>query len=325
MIGCESGCFGKLPCHPDFIGVNAACAEIRQFDRWMQQGLAFAQRQADIRWPTDFEQADPWNFLFHPAGAERYILGRCMPSRDRHGRQYPLLIYLLVHPVHAKAPASAASLIFADFLRASRGLMTAGPDSLDLAMLRSQIEQMTAIPCPIPVWWREQYQQWLRDRCAGDWWDRLFGSFDEPRKYGLYWNLFKMLEPLRKHPGSELHRGLIFPLPRRDDGTDYDIPFWLELIQRVLKQERSPTAYFWNAEAEGRRAFLAAYLSPPSPNVVILLIKPDGQADGGSPLDTPISEPVARVTRRLGASKTRLLQNPDVPLAVFLEATSALG
>lgn len=324
MSVCESGCFGKLPCHPDFIGVNAACSEIRQFDRWMQQGLALAQRQSAVRWPADFEQAAPWNFLFHPVGAERYILGRCMPSRDRYGRRYPLLIYLLVHPVEAKAPASAASLIFADFQRDLHGLMAAGSDSLNLPMLRARIEPMT-MPCPIPAGWREHYRQCLCERRMGEWWEGLFGSFDEPRKYNLYWNLFKALEPLRKHPGSELPVGLIFPLPYRDGGTVYAIPFWLELIQRMLKQERSPAAYFWNDETEGRRTFLAAYLSPPSANVVIFLIKPDGQAVGGSPLDVPISEPMARVTRRLGASKTRLLQNPDVSLALFLDAASALG
>jgi len=100
----DLGWYGKLPTAGDFLLRRMPQALIDSWSNWFQLGLAHWHHHHDGT--TDpFSRAPIWNFAL-PAtlGVQRVQIGCMMPSRDRVGRAWPLLVIQSV-PVKAWHPA----------------------------------------------------------------------------------------------------------------------------------------------------------------------------------------------------------------------------
>ena len=88
-----SGYFGKIPARGDFVGAGLPVTVVRAWDKVLSAGLAAAKVALADRWPDVWLEAPVWRFALAalqcgPAS----LLGLWMPSVDRAGRHFPLLI-----------------------------------------------------------------------------------------------------------------------------------------------------------------------------------------------------------------------------------------
>ncbi|WP_338510636.1 type VI secretion system-associated protein TagF [Erwinia aphidicola] len=103
----DLGLYGKLPTAGDFLQHRMPEALINSWSNWFQLGLIHWHHHHDGASDL-FSQAPVWNFAL-PAtlGVQRVQLGCLMPSRDRVGRAWPLLVLQSV-PMKYWHPAQLA-------------------------------------------------------------------------------------------------------------------------------------------------------------------------------------------------------------------------
>lgn len=88
------GLYGKHPTADDFLRLNAASPGVRALDEWLSSSLAAAQRLIPD-WESVYPSASTVFFLFCSRADKTpsALIGGLAPSRDRIGRQYPLIIF----------------------------------------------------------------------------------------------------------------------------------------------------------------------------------------------------------------------------------------
>jgi type VI secretion system protein ImpM len=92
------GFFGKLPTHGDFVSTGIGQVLQRELDAWLQSGLRAGEETLGSGWCSVFHAMPPWRFivergLWGPAT----IAGILLPSTDRVGRSFPLVIAAQLH------------------------------------------------------------------------------------------------------------------------------------------------------------------------------------------------------------------------------------
>lgn len=161
------GFFGKLPAHGDFVQRNLPTGAFALLDDWLQQGLGALQTQCADQWLDQYLTAPIWKFALG-AGliGEATRVGAIMPSVDRVGRYFPLIV--LATPAKADfgpdiGPIRAATLCdgLLDQLAQEmlRTLDDPCPDADDFAgrigACALEFSPMIAtLPEPLPRQWR---------------------------------------------------------------------------------------------------------------------------------------------------------------------------
>lgn len=92
------GFFGKLPSHGDFVSMGLGRNLQSALDAWLQAGLQAVQQELGEDWERRFRTMPAWRFivergLWGPAT----IAGVLLPSLDRVGRSFPLVIAAQLH------------------------------------------------------------------------------------------------------------------------------------------------------------------------------------------------------------------------------------
>ncbi len=96
------GFFGKLPSHGDFISDGLERDTITLLDGWIRSGLHACEQEFGAGWAKLFAASPPWRFIVEKGlwGPATYA-GVMLPSRDRVGRSFPLLIVAQLHDFSA--------------------------------------------------------------------------------------------------------------------------------------------------------------------------------------------------------------------------------
>ena len=89
----QPGFFGKLPARGDFVGRRLDQAFRTAFDDWLQKSIATSKRQLGAAWLPAYLNAPIWRFVLGPnLCGSTPSLGVMMPSVDRVGRYFPLVV-----------------------------------------------------------------------------------------------------------------------------------------------------------------------------------------------------------------------------------------
>jgi type VI secretion system protein ImpM len=91
--GQAPGFYGKLPSHGDFVGRRLPPDVRDRFDRWLQAVLVQSRTDLGAAWLATWGSSPLWRFVVG-AGVcgEQAWAGVMMPSADRVGRCFPLLV-----------------------------------------------------------------------------------------------------------------------------------------------------------------------------------------------------------------------------------------
>jgi type VI secretion system protein ImpM len=88
-----TGYFGKIPGHGDFVSRGLPPDLVAAWDRWLQQCMLASRQQLAERWLTPYLTSPVWRFAISPGILSPEGLGGVMmPSVDRVGRYFPLMI-----------------------------------------------------------------------------------------------------------------------------------------------------------------------------------------------------------------------------------------
>jgi type VI secretion system protein ImpM len=88
-----AGYFGKIPARGDFVAAGLPSSVVKAWDRIISAALAASRTALAGRWPDTWLEAPVWRFAL-PAtmcGPDP-LLGLWMPSIDKAGRHFPLMI-----------------------------------------------------------------------------------------------------------------------------------------------------------------------------------------------------------------------------------------
>ncbi|ACV27907.1 type VI secretion system-associated protein TagF [Kangiella koreensis] len=92
MCAMRLGCFGKIRNCGDFISRHMPHEIESSFTEWLEEGLAETKERFQQQWLDYFLTSPIWNFVIEEPDSEQVIVGTMMPSMDKVGRYYPLIV-----------------------------------------------------------------------------------------------------------------------------------------------------------------------------------------------------------------------------------------
>jgi type VI secretion system protein ImpM len=88
-----TGYFGKVPAHGDFVTRRLPDAPVAAWDAWLQACIAASRAQLGEKWLDHYLTSPVWRFAIAPGVlAPEGLAGVMMPSVDRAGRYFPLML-----------------------------------------------------------------------------------------------------------------------------------------------------------------------------------------------------------------------------------------
>ena len=88
-----TGYFGKVSTRGDFVGQGLPPSFVQVWDDWLQRCLQASRAQLGGRWLAAYLTSPVWRFALAPqAAGEQAWGGLMMPSVDRVGRHFPLML-----------------------------------------------------------------------------------------------------------------------------------------------------------------------------------------------------------------------------------------
>jgi type VI secretion system protein ImpM len=239
----SAGCFGKLPIHGDFIRHNVG-PEVDKLDEWIQGGIVSSRNAMGNAWDASFDGTPPHKVLYQ-AGGGRVVAGLITSSIDKAGRRYPFFVFTILDPKTMGGQITALPAVLSSFFARAEEEAKTGWQGLDLKSFFVRIDSL-ALPSDF-----EEGKQSIITFVAGQtnqaFWNGLFGSDQDPRKFMLIHNLVETLK------GGVVPRyALRFP---RVTG-DAEVSFWLELCRRLGRRATLPTLSMWGGGREGAESGL---------------------------------------------------------------------
>lgn len=110
-----AGYFGKVPTQGDFVFRGLPLALTERFDGWLRQSVRDSQNHMGRDWLPAFLVAPVWRMAITPGlfGPDA-LIGVVMPSVDRAGRYFPLVIAAPIPGLRAAAPDLARMVTWFD-------------------------------------------------------------------------------------------------------------------------------------------------------------------------------------------------------------------
>lgn len=92
-IEMQTGLYGKLPAHGDFIHRNLNSGFVQLWDDWLQLFIASGREQLGEDWLNIYLTSPIWRFSLSPGVLDEFAwIGVLMPSVDRVGRYFPISV-----------------------------------------------------------------------------------------------------------------------------------------------------------------------------------------------------------------------------------------
>lgn len=155
MSGAQPGFFGKVPSRGDYVTQALPRSFLDPFEEWLNRAMAASQSALAAHWHELFRASPDWRFVLGSGVCgEETVAGMMLPSADRSGRCYPLVIAVALpgRPMPVEVAARTADW----FERARRLGRAMIGGSVELGMLGRFLAQLgtpaaTATPPPLSL------------------------------------------------------------------------------------------------------------------------------------------------------------------------------
>lgn len=155
------GWYGKIPALGDFASRRLPSPAIASWDRWLQHAMAASRADLGEYWLETYLSAPIWRFAVMPGviGPTGWA-GVVMPSVDKVGRHFPLILTVILDGQQADA-ALAAQAWYAELERIALSVLR---PEFAVAQLEANL---VALPFPAPdddTWsTAQELANWCRD------------------------------------------------------------------------------------------------------------------------------------------------------------------
>lgn len=244
------GCYGKVPCWPEYLEANVSFPSSRAFKDWIRRGRGRASADTDSgngqeRPESRFLECRRQRFLYGASGSGELVAGTIGPSRDQAGRGNSFSVLTHIPRRYYGKHYGLLPMALAPVWEALEDAWS----SMFEAATRSAFDetvQNTLIPAPVPSGTaRGQFRARQSEEAS-----RLFAA-DGASLAALAEGIPKLVEQLRKAPS-----GVRVELPVSSDPGDscFDATFWIELINQRFFLRRFEPAVFLGAGPEAEEA-----------------------------------------------------------------------
>ncbi len=266
--------FGKLSNEGDFVRANASSPAALAFDEWVQEGMQYG-RQRVAGWSDRYPDAQPLNFVFPVVRGERCLLGVLWPSRDRSGRQYPLMVFAQVPSTHEPGDGwQGFPQRFAAFFSGAHRLAATAVQQGGRDTLKAGVDTLT----PLLHAAVSSYRAFTRSTAVQAWADTLGWTA------GAWPHLERLVLALAPegNDATDLHAGGIrLPLSGNEQTMAQEVSFWADLCTRAAACTAACPFLFWPRAPDAHPSELFLYISRPPPAALsrmLLPTLPDEQA-----------------------------------------------
>ncbi|MGG6897772.1 type VI secretion system-associated protein TagF [Rhizobium sp. BR 315] len=164
------GFFGKLPTHGDFVSSTLSLRLQGELDQWICSGLIALEAALGSDWRGLFHAMAAWRFVVGKGvWAPFAIAGVLLPSRDRVGRSFPLIIAAQLQRfsgplrdlceddswfIAAEALAETSSKADFEMQRFAESIKRLRPPFIDQKSTTTQPATTGDAQTPASLWWR---------------------------------------------------------------------------------------------------------------------------------------------------------------------------
>ncbi len=307
----QTGCFGKMPVHPDFIRHNVGSREVVSFEKWVQEGIGLITRKHPAGWPEIYRDFPRFHFMLIGGEQERTLAGSLSASRDKSGRHYPFSVFVSAEAQLFRDMQAVVPLVYHDFFSDTEAILAEPWSSEPLALLtgrvdgashrdtgltrRQLLEQQIALLQQIPV---QQLWQQAAPQIGSAGRERIFSA------------LFSALRTVVRRGPTRTNWGIRLPIPADGSQTPF-VVFWMQIIESVLEDRSWRAHCFWSRSGAEHPAALTVFFKPLPGSFLLQLLNPG--IDDGSVLDLT-REPVAPQEDLVGVDLKRLLASETATL-----------
>ena len=311
--------FGKLPSYADFIRFNASGEDMRALDSWLQEGLYQAEKHHDQNWDSVYKKSPTYHFVFNPEDSELSLVGLYKPSYDKSGRKFPFIISrrLIETQLHSKY-FHKLPLLYLDFFRKAAVIFQADSSKLSADELREQIGTIKGIGNEDLDASVENFEKFVSTTTLESFITRLFGSYNDQRKFLLVKNLLEILSPIRSHKLMQIPLGLRFPLSQNIFFIEYEVCLWVHLCQRILGNSKILPNLFWQVQDANHFNYLFLYYRKPNWKTFLQLLEPQSNFDTVCKLEDDGADNLAKAVQNLNPELRSALDDKSLSLLNFL-------
>lgn len=314
-------CFGKVPTHGDFLRYNTDSPTVQAFDAWLQKELYAMKTRDDGRLQSGYDEGPPYRFFYREATGDRLLVGVLQPSRDRVGRRYPLVIAREAdRPASGDPEITRLPLADAAFFTSVVQLAgSAAAGEVDYRALESRLDDVADARTPSGAA-APAYEEYLRKTTFKTLVERIWGYFEDTRKYLVLKNLLDASEALERDGNGVLSSGLRLPLSSPLAADGHEVAFCLELSLRLTRLDRAPLSCFWgDGPGEDVPGALVLFpVSPPTAGFQALYAGPAGTAAWFDTQERGRDQALSALLS-LPARYGELLEADDLTLHAFLD------
>lgn len=271
---CDAGCFGKLPCQPDFVRHNARQREVMVLDQWVQQAVAMLTRRMAGGGEDLWKLVPAVNFITIGGDDERTLFGTMVPSRDRSGRSYPFVTFgFSVFPLLREIQSGAPVMLERFFSKAWEvNTSAAVSESFDAVKMEVDtlcvgnpppskgqvLDRMLAHLHAVPI---ADFGERVLGGATVEACDSFLGAFAEA-----------LLEAKRRQP-SRINWGFRIPLGGEEQHMS-GLIFSTRLIDVALAQTSWRAHYFWYRDTQSGSYEAAIFMRQPPSSLLLALASP---------------------------------------------------
>lgn len=228
----ELGLFGKIPAKGDFVRHNVVDDAARSFEQWVQESND-ALRGAGGEMPDQ-----PIRVVFTPPGSAKTVVAVIVPSEDKVGRKFPIVMFALTASSATPGQFSVLPVAWSAFMDAAAQLGRRA-STLDLDQLKIGLEMLPQVAMPEVSHAEEICRKTLAHPLTEELHARLFGAVDGMHLYAYQTFLTACEDAAKGDPGKA---STVLDCPIH---VDVDLFLWLELAKRVFGFPAAHPSYFW--------------------------------------------------------------------------------
>lgn len=310
------GCFGKLPKFTDFVKFNSGNNEIILFDKWLQNGLQYAKTKLSTSFDSLYSSPNSTQFIFPIQNSSNVLLGTFIPSNDKSGRKYPFIISTPFNYTFVNENPHLLPLVFEEFFLNSEKNIYKMKDMDKLDNIIAEIEnKLNHSEINIPNK-KLLYHNYVNDTTTNKLWNRLFGTFEDERKYLIFYNLVEILSPFRNRQINNFTLGLKIPIVSESKFIFVNISFWIDVCLRLVENVNLQPYLFWSQNPKTDVGYLTLFMNQPPYDNYTHLIDQTYLMDNICFTDKEGNTENAK--KFLGSKYLSLIENKELSLADFL-------